>query len=417
MLEVLLAADGAVVGPRSCSTRVWDENADPFTNTVRMTVMTLRRKLGDPPVIETVHAAPGTGVRSTVRAPPDGALRAAVRQPRRACCWRQLLAALAPPPPHASRRRCAERRARAARAAVPARLRRHAILAPARRLGRRRPGARADRAHHAPRPPRLQERLDERHRADGPGRRAARAGRHASTRCSTASTVVRRPAPVRGQRQPRAAQPADRDPHRGRGRARRPAAPTRAELRAMGEVVVEAADRTEALLDGADGPRPQPAGAAEPRAARPAPGRPRRRASGSRRGARPRGRRARSPERAAPALGDRRLLERLVANLLENAVRHNQPGRLGGRSTTAARRRRVHTGREHRAAGRPERRRLAWPSPSSASAATPTPAAPAWASRSCARSPRPTAARSGCEPRDGGGLEAEVPLPVARRRG
>jgi hypothetical protein len=37
-----------------------DENADPFTNAVRVAVMTLRRKLGDPPVIETV---PGAGYR------------------------------------------------------------------------------------------------------------------------------------------------------------------------------------------------------------------------------------------------------------------------------------------------------------------------------------------------------------------
>jgi DNA-binding response OmpR family regulator len=36
---------------------VWDENADPFTNTVRMTVMTLRRKLGEPAVLETVMGA------------------------------------------------------------------------------------------------------------------------------------------------------------------------------------------------------------------------------------------------------------------------------------------------------------------------------------------------------------------------
>jgi hypothetical protein len=38
--------------------RAWDENADPFTNAVRVAVMTLRRKLGQPPVIETV---PGAG--------------------------------------------------------------------------------------------------------------------------------------------------------------------------------------------------------------------------------------------------------------------------------------------------------------------------------------------------------------------
>jgi two-component system, OmpR family, response regulator VanR len=60
VLEVLLAADGAVVSAEELLARVWDENADPFTNSVRMVVMTLRRKLGDPPVVETV---PGAGYR------------------------------------------------------------------------------------------------------------------------------------------------------------------------------------------------------------------------------------------------------------------------------------------------------------------------------------------------------------------
>jgi len=36
---------------------VWDEAADPFTNTVKVTVSRLRRKLGDPPVIETIPEA------------------------------------------------------------------------------------------------------------------------------------------------------------------------------------------------------------------------------------------------------------------------------------------------------------------------------------------------------------------------
>ena len=57
VLEVLLGADGAVVSSEELLRRVWDENADPFTNTVRMTMSTLRRKLGDPPVIETVTGA------------------------------------------------------------------------------------------------------------------------------------------------------------------------------------------------------------------------------------------------------------------------------------------------------------------------------------------------------------------------
>jgi DNA-binding response OmpR family regulator len=57
VLEALLAADGAVVSAEELLRRVWDENADPFTNVVRQTVMTLRRKLGDPPVVDTVIGA------------------------------------------------------------------------------------------------------------------------------------------------------------------------------------------------------------------------------------------------------------------------------------------------------------------------------------------------------------------------
>ena len=60
VLETLLSAEGAVISATELVQRVWDENADPFTNTVRMTIMTLRRKLGDPPVIETVT---GSGYR------------------------------------------------------------------------------------------------------------------------------------------------------------------------------------------------------------------------------------------------------------------------------------------------------------------------------------------------------------------
>jgi DNA-binding response OmpR family regulator len=57
VLETLLAADGATVSSGELLERVWDENADPFTNTVRMAVSTLRRKLGEPPLIETVKGA------------------------------------------------------------------------------------------------------------------------------------------------------------------------------------------------------------------------------------------------------------------------------------------------------------------------------------------------------------------------
>jgi DNA-binding response OmpR family regulator len=60
VLEVLLAADGAVVSAEDLLERVWDEHTDPFTNTVRVTIMNLRRKLGRPPLIETVT---GVGYR------------------------------------------------------------------------------------------------------------------------------------------------------------------------------------------------------------------------------------------------------------------------------------------------------------------------------------------------------------------
>ncbi|GAB3155942.1 response regulator transcription factor [Microbispora hainanensis] len=60
VLEELMRAEGAVVSQEDLLDKAWDENIDPFTNVVRVTMMTLRKKLGDPPVIETV---PGVGYR------------------------------------------------------------------------------------------------------------------------------------------------------------------------------------------------------------------------------------------------------------------------------------------------------------------------------------------------------------------
>jgi DNA-binding response OmpR family regulator len=57
VLEALLVANGAVVSPETLLDQVWDEHVDPFTNVVRVTVMTLRKKLGSPSVIETVIGA------------------------------------------------------------------------------------------------------------------------------------------------------------------------------------------------------------------------------------------------------------------------------------------------------------------------------------------------------------------------
>jgi DNA-binding response OmpR family regulator len=60
VLEALLRATPAFLSAEDLLEQVWDENADPFTNTVTVTIGRLRRKLGDPPVITTT---PGVGYR------------------------------------------------------------------------------------------------------------------------------------------------------------------------------------------------------------------------------------------------------------------------------------------------------------------------------------------------------------------
>jgi two-component system, OmpR family, response regulator VanR len=68
VLEVLVAAEGGVVSAEELLKRAWDQNADPFTNAVRITVSVLRKRLGEPWIIATVagagyriDTAPGTG--------------------------------------------------------------------------------------------------------------------------------------------------------------------------------------------------------------------------------------------------------------------------------------------------------------------------------------------------------------------
>jgi DNA-binding response OmpR family regulator len=60
LLEALLRASPAFLSAEDLLEQVWDEYADPFTNTVTVTIGRLRRKLGDPPVITTM---PGVGYR------------------------------------------------------------------------------------------------------------------------------------------------------------------------------------------------------------------------------------------------------------------------------------------------------------------------------------------------------------------
>jgi DNA-binding response OmpR family regulator len=60
VLAELLRAEGTAVSAEQLLEKAWDENADPFTHAVRMTILKLRRKLGDPPVLLT---EPGVGYR------------------------------------------------------------------------------------------------------------------------------------------------------------------------------------------------------------------------------------------------------------------------------------------------------------------------------------------------------------------
>ncbi len=60
VLELLMAARGGVLSAETLLERAWDEHADPFSNAVRITISTLRKRLGDPWVI---HTVPGVGYR------------------------------------------------------------------------------------------------------------------------------------------------------------------------------------------------------------------------------------------------------------------------------------------------------------------------------------------------------------------
>lgn len=60
LLAELMRAEGSIVSAEHLLEKVWDENIDPFTNVVRVTVMKLRRKLGEPQIVETI---PGVGYR------------------------------------------------------------------------------------------------------------------------------------------------------------------------------------------------------------------------------------------------------------------------------------------------------------------------------------------------------------------
>ena len=117
VLEVLVAAEGGVVSAEELLERAWDENADPFTNAVRITVSALRKRLGEPGIIATV-----AGVGYRIDAQPE---RPAVREESRGAspgseCSRQAHPQLRRLP-DGRRRRDARRRVGGRAALHPAR--------------------------------------------------------------------------------------------------------------------------------------------------------------------------------------------------------------------------------------------------------------------------------------------------------
>src|SRR5690242_3262750 len=71
VLEVLVDAEGGVVSAEELLARAWDENADPFTNAVRITVSGLRKRLGEPPIVATVAGA-GYRIDTKLETRPEG---------------------------------------------------------------------------------------------------------------------------------------------------------------------------------------------------------------------------------------------------------------------------------------------------------------------------------------------------------
>jgi two-component system, OmpR family, response regulator VanR len=74
VLEVLVAAEGGIISAEELLARAWDQNADPFTNAVRITISGLRKRLGEPWIVATV---PGAGYRIDTQ--PDAENEGAAR--------------------------------------------------------------------------------------------------------------------------------------------------------------------------------------------------------------------------------------------------------------------------------------------------------------------------------------------------
>jgi DNA-binding winged helix-turn-helix (wHTH) protein len=79
VLEVLVAAEGGVVSAEKLLRRAWEQNADPFTNAVRITVSALRKRLDEPWIIATV---PGAGYRIDTQQHTEGSASRCNSPPR-----------------------------------------------------------------------------------------------------------------------------------------------------------------------------------------------------------------------------------------------------------------------------------------------------------------------------------------------
>jgi hypothetical protein len=91
-LEILLGAQGTVVSSEQLLERVWDNEANPFSQAVKTTVSRLRAKLGDPPVIDTVAKAGyriGWSAAMSLRTPPRPSCSddSAIQRPRFVLGW------------------------------------------------------------------------------------------------------------------------------------------------------------------------------------------------------------------------------------------------------------------------------------------------------------------------------------------
>ena len=285
-------------------------------------------------------------------------------------------------------------------------------------LAGRRAGAPAAAAGHRDRPAAVRRVARRAHRVCSDARgEVAELAAGVRRDAGPAAGGVRGAAPVRRQRQPRAAHPAVGDAHRGRRDAGRPGRPTSTSCVGWPPCVRDATRRADELVAGllllarsqaavaADGGR---AGAGRP-------GHPGRRRPWMRCAAEAAACLLRVDVDAGPATtrGDRALLERVVGNLVENGVRHNVAGRVAGDAAPAP----TTAGRAGGALQRGGGRRRAGARavravPPRAPGAHRGTVAPGWGCRSCVRWSLAHGGQVHGEPVDGGGLAVTVQLPV-----